>query len=92
MSKLMPIRALLLTVMCLLCGCGLLGQTQSGGASSTSNSPAPAADTDSADPGQADPESMLPHFADTRFWLSGRRISLIRRTRIFTRRIAGRTA
>ena len=71
MSKLMPIRALLLTIMCLLRACGLLGQTQSGGASSTPNSPAPAAEADSADPGQADPETMLPHFHDTWFWLSG---------------------
>ena len=67
----MPICALLLTIMCLLCACGLLGQTQSGGASSTPNSPAPAAEADSADPGQADPETMLPHFHDTWFWLSG---------------------
>ena len=58
LSKLMPIRALLLTSVCLLFVYASLWQTQGGGASSTPNSPAPAADTDSADPGQTDSESF----------------------------------
>jgi high affinity Mn2+ porin len=33
--------------------------------------PPPPADEPSSPPGNADPEAMLPHFKDTRFWLSG---------------------
>jgi high affinity Mn2+ porin len=73
----MPIRALLLTILCLLGPVLSLGQTQSSGSSSTPGSPSTAAtDQGSAelhqsDQGQADPETMLSHFSDTRFWLSG---------------------
>jgi hypothetical protein len=41
---------------------------------------------------QGDPESMLPHFHDTRFWLSGQANFIFRHILSFTPRTAGRTA
>jgi high affinity Mn2+ porin len=71
----MPIRVLLLTILCLLGSVLSLGQMQSVGSSSPPESPATAttdqAESSQSDQGQADPETMLPHFSDTRFWLSG---------------------
>jgi high affinity Mn2+ porin len=68
---------LLLTILCLLGPVLSLGQTQSSGSSSTPGSPSTAAtdqgsaELSQSDQGQADPETMLSHFSDTRFWLSG---------------------
>lgn len=69
LSKVTPIRVFLITI--ILCAGALRGQTAGGGASSAPNSQAAPSDAERDEQSQADPESMLPHLRDTRFWLSG---------------------
>jgi high affinity Mn2+ porin len=79
----MPIRVVLL-IGCLLVAGRAIGQGQGSAAPSVDAGPADQSQTapsttpprfqdlyDPSEPDVADPESMLPHFHDTRFWLSG---------------------
>src|SRR5260370_31353641 len=67
------------TFQLVLAVCGVLGgfwmgadglRAQDAPQAEAQTPPAPADDS-SSPPGNADPEAMLPHFKDTRFWLSG---------------------